>query len=413
MSISDALRVLSEVRSSAIGLLPAFSNDARNLRQAELVFDVFNAYEVRLRALPAAPGGSGLTNAEHDSVQEILKSAGRALKLLKDLVGVVGDDAALSLERAYANGAQIEAELTELIKKRNAALAAYGTLSRSTSAATLPTMPAGRHLAGGNVTPMDIEALYNPGASRSEDHRRGSNLDSLPPSFYHDFDSPITSEGKLKDLLLSEESSEIGVSGMPGVGKTSALIALGHDRTVRARFPDGVLYLPLGNDPKIAEELANIMQRTGAKARAATVRNETNLMRAIEEAALWFQGKRHLFLLDDVWPNEDCREGYLPKLRKLLTGSPDSRIVLTTQCTHIGSHVDFDAREPGGPESAEIQKTCHKESSSNRSNGSGRGHLDFMCWSSPLRWLLLGAIFLSTTIPDLVLRTHVASTRMN
>lgn len=96
-----------------------------------------------------------------------------------------------------------------------------------------------------------------------------------------------------------------------------------------------MLYLLFGNDPKIAEKLAKIMEWTGARARAAGVLDQADLALAIEDAASWFGGKRHLFPINDMWPTDGCKEGCLPKLREMLTGNPDSRIVLTTQSAYI------------------------------------------------------------------------------
>lgn len=57
-------------------------------------------------------------------------------------------------------------------------------------------------------------------------------------------------------------------------------------------------------------------------------------------------------MLDDIWPISSCVDGYLPKLRGILSGNPGSRIALTTRSrlirAGIGSHVDFGAREPLG-----------------------------------------------------------------
>lgn len=142
---------------------------------------------------------------------------------------------------------------------------------------------------------------------------------------------------------------------MAGVGKTTALIALGHDSDVRDHFSDGVLYLTLGADAtmeSISRCLSKIMRFTGANASADRVEHGKNLTQASENAALWFLGKRNLFLMDDVWQTNSCDKGFLPELRNILEGSPESRIALATRSVLIGStvglHVDFDARNPLG-----------------------------------------------------------------
>lgn len=181
------------------------------------------------------------------------------------------------------------------------------------------------------------------------------------------------SGGELRAALLSSttlrsiiaargarsSSTVLGVSGMAGVGKTCSLIALGHDKAVRAHFHDGVLYIPLGADAsmkRVISSIVEVMQFTRATASAAAVKNHTDLTEAIKDASLWFKGRRNLFLVDDVWPTEKCPQGFLSDLRGMLKGSPDSRIVLTTQSRSIGSisgvHVDY--RDPHGPISMSI-----------------------------------------------------------
>lgn len=142
---------------------------------------------------------------------------------------------------------------------------------------------------------------------------------------------------------------------MAGVGKTIALIALGHDKDVREIFKDGVLYMSLGANASvevITRVLSKIMKFTGARSSADAVRNQADLTTAVKDTALWFFGKRNLFLVDDVWPTQNCSQEYLAQLHNILEGSPESRIVLATRNVHIGcfasSHVDFDSRSPLG-----------------------------------------------------------------
>ncbi len=68
----------------------------------------------------------------------------------------------------------------------------------------------------------------------------------------------VTPEGALKQKMLSSISSATVTAaagtlnqayafvGMAGVGKTTALQRLAGDKDVRARFPDGIQYISLG-----------------------------------------------------------------------------------------------------------------------------------------------------------------------
>lgn len=79
---------------------------------------------------------------------------------------------------------------------------------------------------------------------------------------------------------------------------------------------------------------------------------------AVTKAAIWFQDKCVLFLIDDVWPTSASPEGCLPELEGLLRGNKDSHIAISTRSLLIsaygGSCVDFAARDPRGPFSTAI-----------------------------------------------------------
>lgn len=160
---------------------------------------------------------------------------------------------------------------------------------------------------------------------------------------------------------LGAERRVHGVSGMAGAGKTMALIGLGHDEDIRTHFVDGVLYMSIGATATVEHvtgQLSKIMRVTGATESAASVLSSTFVADAVTKAAIWFQGKRILFVIDDIWPSSTSPEGYLPELEGLLRGSPESRIVISTRnlliSAHDGSRVDFGARDPRGPISKAI-----------------------------------------------------------
>ncbi len=84
---------------------------------------------------------------------------------------------------------------------------------------------------------------------------------------------PTTPEALLKQSVLSSDSSSTvtaatgvlksayGIVGMAGVGKTVALQGLAYDKDVRTRFPDGVLFMTLGQGATVElvlRELSNI-----------------------------------------------------------------------------------------------------------------------------------------------------------
>ncbi len=67
----------------------------------------------------------------------------------------------------------------------------------------------------------------------------------------------------------------------------------------------------------------------------AKVEHSTSLKEAITHAIRWFQDKKYLFLIDDMWPTDDCRTGFLTDIRQLLKGSPESRMAVSTRSVSI------------------------------------------------------------------------------
>lgn len=297
-------------------------------------------------------------------VSQITKCADNALKLL---VHDVDANVSRALDRAYANGAAIETNLDELIDKRSAASVVSSARGNSAGRAARQ--------------PLAQVQMTQPFAALHETYRSGSNVPAVLENLHLEFDTQdedgqfCALEGELRSALLSRTTSHRvvvargaarcaivhGATGMAGVGKTTALVALGHDETVRNHFQDGVLFMALGADAtveSVACEISRMMKFTGAKCSASAVRNQADLSEAVEDAAIWFQGRRNLFLIDDVWPTKGCVQGYLSELRKMLEGSPDSRIALTTRSrvlgSQLGAHVDFGARVPCGEVSRSI-----------------------------------------------------------
>jgi hypothetical protein len=86
------------------------------------------------------------------------------------------------------------------------------------------------------------------------------------------------------------------VRGWPGVGKTTLLSAIAHDEQVAQRFPDGVLWASLGENPRPVEELtswASTWNRNG--------RPNVTLAEAIARARAALADRQALLIVDDVW----------------------------------------------------------------------------------------------------------------
>jgi hypothetical protein len=90
------------------------------------------------------------------------------------------------------------------------------------------------------------------------------------------------------------------VRGWPGVGKTTIATALAHDEEIIKAFPDGVLWVSLGQKPNILSEMATWGRALGTDdlLRAPTLKEATAQLTAL------LRKKRMLLLVDDVWETE-------------------------------------------------------------------------------------------------------------
>ncbi|MGN9911259.1 TIR domain-containing protein [Phytohabitans sp. LJ34] len=117
------------------------------------------------------------------------------------------------------------------------------------------------------------------------------------------------------------------IAGMAGVGKTALAVHWAH--RMRARFPDGVLYLDLhvhGSAPPVepADALDRLLRDLGEKA--------GDIPATVEERAVWYRsrlaGRRFLVVLDDAVSEE--------QVRPLLPGSGSCAVVVTSRARLAG-----------------------------------------------------------------------------
>lgn len=76
---------------------------------------------------------------------------------------------------------------------------------------------------------------------------------------------------------------------MAGVGKTTALVGLGHEPKIKTHFVDGALFLSLGasaTKESATNELHKIMDLTGAFSKASAVGAASSLAEAVSVAAI-------------------------------------------------------------------------------------------------------------------------------
>ncbi len=114
--------------------------------------------------------------------------------------------------------------------------------------------------------------------------------------------------------------------GWPGVGKTTLAALLAHDQDVRRTFPDGVLWVSVGQSPNVFAKLSIWARPLGIEAsNAQTVDELKGLLRAR------LRCKRMLFVVDDVW---EARDVFAFKL-----GESHCAMLITTRVQEVTFHL--------------------------------------------------------------------------
>jgi formylglycine-generating enzyme required for sulfatase activity len=150
-----------------------------------------------------------------------------------------------------------------------------------------------------------------------------------PPLPSHFVSRPELSEALKTDLLTDEVTTTEpvvvnAVLGMGGVGKSTLAAVLAHDAEVQARFPDGVLWATVGQQPNILSLLMNWIQALEdydfqpPTIEAASVRLRTLL-----------HDRACLLVLDDVRQSQH--------VRPFLVDSSRSQILITTRGVTVAS----------------------------------------------------------------------------
>lgn len=131
---------------------------------------------------------------------------------------------------------------------------------------------------------------------------------------------------QLKSRLCSGKSlAATTLCGLPGAGKTALALELAHADDIRHYFSDGILWVSLGPDPDIEEELKRWSRLLGIKEHEIAQKDgREDRSQAIHEQ---ISTRKMLLIIDDAW---NCEDALAFKL-----GGPDCAYLLTTRIPSV------------------------------------------------------------------------------
>ena len=148
-------------------------------------------------------------------------------------------------------------------------------------------------------TPDELATLVLAAIMRSGVSGRAYNIPSLVPGFVP---RPNLTRAIVDSLLGPRDAHGVStlVQGAGGFGKTTLAIHACHQPEVIRAFPDGLLWVTLGERPNLATELSNLHRL--ATGNEPVVAGIVEIGKAVVRTLM---GRRCLVVVDDAWRSDD------------------------------------------------------------------------------------------------------------
>ncbi len=127
---------------------------------------------------------------------------------------------------------------------------------------------------------------------------------SLPPHFLSRTDRLTALRDALRTdldrpVVITGAAARVGMHGMGGIGKSVLAATLARDRKIREAFPDGIVWVGLGQSPTVADLQRRVHKDLGGDGAFQTEHEGRVKLRDI------LKDKCVLLILDDIWHRHD------------------------------------------------------------------------------------------------------------
>ena len=169
-----------------------------------------------------------------------------------------------------------------------------------------------------------------------------------------------------KPVVITGADARVGMHGMGGIGKSVLAAAIARDREVRRSYPDGIIWLTIGQRPNLVTLQHDVARYLGSKEHFDTEPEGQDVLRRL------LGEKAVLLVLDDVWQARDTQafDVLSPRCRALVTtrdvgilhtlGGPSVPVSLLTEQQALQLLADAVGVEPSAlpPQALEVVKKC-------------------------------------------------------
>ncbi|MEM8812203.1 MAG: TIR domain-containing protein [Pseudomonadota bacterium] len=193
---------------------------------------------------------------------------------------------------------------------------------------------------------FDLEREWETFVNYLKSPRRENRVPFMAPDLPSSFVARPDLYRPVVDALTGEDKASVALTtslqGAGGLGKTTLAAAICHDEDIIEEFSDGILWVTLGNDPKILDECAKLyVALTGERVNFIDEGDaEFHLSQVLQE-------KKCLLVIDDAWRPAD--------MKPFMRGGANSARLITTRIAGLAAEAQpFAVNEMRRSEAVEL-----------------------------------------------------------